>query len=119
MNKRTVPVKVGDRTFNLRYNFDSLTTIEDQLGKPFLEVFVSLTKLSFTAVKVVFWAGLKQNHSDITLDEVGAILNECEDLPAMIKALTDAVGNFMSKAKAVPEKKETTAKKASTKATGV
>ncbi len=109
-DKRNVPVKVGSKTYNLRFNYDALTTIEDTLGKPFLDVFLSLTKLSFTSVKVVFWAGLRKNHPEVALEDVGAILDECEELPQMIKALTASLQNFFNKKTDAPEEKKTSKK---------
>lgn len=104
-DKKDVPIKVGTKQYLLRYGFASLCLIEDTTSKPFLDVFLSLSKLSFNTMKVVFWAGLRTNHPEIALEDVDAILDECNDLPAVIKSLTATLNNFFSKTVQTQEKK--------------
>lgn len=108
MSKKDYPVQIGAKTYQLRYNYDAFTFLEDMTGKSFADV---IQQRTMTTNKLCLFAGLRKNHPDIDLDAVGELLDECDDLQALMVSVMEAIGNYFSKAKptAQPKKKMVTA----------
>ena len=102
--KKDYPIKVGEQTYLLRFNYNALTLVEDVTGKSFFEVLGNLGHLK--NMKIIMWAGLRKNHADIDLDDVGELLDDCDDLKALFEELVKAVNNYFS-ARASGSKKKT------------
>jgi hypothetical protein len=106
-SKRDFPIVIGDKTYLLRYNFDALTAAEDISGKSFAQLMNGMGILTLGDVKTLFYAGLRKHHAEVTIEQVPAILDNSEDLVSLIKSLTDAMGNYFAKPKAIVKQKKT------------
>lgn len=100
--RKSVPLEVGDRTYQLRYTTNSLIEIEEQtgltiqeLGQKFLE-----GKVGLRDMRIFVWAGILHQHDDFTLAEAGHIIDEVgisevatKAAEAFQAAFPDAEGN--------------------------
>lgn len=90
----TTPIRIdfGNRERTLRFDIEAQLAIEGQLNQPTQDVLFALGNLSFSALLVCLWAGLK--HEDRTLDLKTTLkhLKAYEALPgANVKGLFAAV----------------------------
>ncbi|HEY8342927.1 MAG TPA: hypothetical protein VIK75_08050 [Calditerricola sp.] len=76
-----VELKAGDKTYVLRYTTNSLVRLEDELGKPAMEL-----GESFHEARALFWAGLLHAHPDLTMEQAGEIMDEVGFTEAVLKA---------------------------------
>lgn len=103
-SKKDYPITIGSKLYQFRYNFDALTLIEDLSGKAFISL---LSESKLGTWKLVIFAGLKANHPEITLDSVGDLIDEADELGTLIKAVSNAVTSSIG----VDKKTEEPAKK--------
>ena len=52
-----LPIKIKNKVYNLKYDFDSFATIEQMLGS-IPEAFNSLNKFDLSVIKIFIWTGL-------------------------------------------------------------
>lgn len=103
-SKKDFPIKIGETTYMFRYNFDALTLIEDLTGKSFGVV---LSESSLSTWKIVVFAGLKKNHPDIALENVGDLIDDAENLGSLKLRVQGALLNSLG----VERKEDDTKKK--------
>lgn len=87
----------ADKARNLRYTFNSLMTLEENLDRPITEIG---NNISFKDINVLVWAGLLHEDKDLTREQAGDIIDEVienEGLQSLIdkvsQALTNTFGN--------------------------
>jgi len=96
VTKKDYPVKIGPREFLLRFNFDAMTTTEDLLGKSFFEAVIRATAAEISALRALFFAGLRKNHPEITLEKVNEILDDMEDFQSLAEAILTPCGELVA-----------------------
>lgn len=83
-----VTLDFGGRERTLRFDIEAQLAIEGQIGKATQEVLYDLANLSFSALLVCLWAGLKHEDKGLTLATTLKHLKAYETLPgANVKAL--------------------------------
>lgn len=102
--KRDFPIVVAGKTYLLRYNYDALIFVEDMTGKSFFEALAELQKGSLTTLKVLLTAGLRKHHQDV--ENVSALIDDADDLTALMKSVIEAVNNYFAKSKPEPATKK-------------
>jgi hypothetical protein len=95
--KKDFPIQIGDKLYQLRYNFDALTKLEDLTNETFTKHVIQLGSGSMKSLKMLFFVGLSKNHPEITLENVVDILDDCPDVNALMTTVATGVGNFFSK----------------------
>lgn len=106
---RSVPLQAGGKTYNIRFSFNAIVSLEEKLGKGVDAITRDLTEdLSFKLLRTVMWAGLVDNHEGITEHVTGQIIDEAgiqNATEAMIKAINgmmpEASGNGVNPPAAV------------------
>ena len=76
MAGRTVTIHLGGKERHLKYDLNAIAEISDRLKitvklNNFAEDLMS-TPLSFSALRVLLWAGLRHEDSKLTVEQVGA-----------------------------------------------
>lgn len=91
-----ITIDFGNRNRELRFDIAAVLDIEATLNKTIREVMVDLSTLSFTALVVTLWAGLKRGDSNLTLSLTQKYLKTYETLPgADVRSLFQSVTNAM------------------------
>jgi NADH:ubiquinone oxidoreductase subunit D len=75
------------KSFTLKYDFNSMCEIEERAGKGFDQLLEQKTGI-YLSTRYLLWGGLLKNHRNITLEQVGAII---EDMQQNGKKLVDIV----------------------------
>jgi hypothetical protein len=81
-----------DKPRTLRYDLNALCAIEETTGKPLAEAVSSNT---FSAMRVIIWAGLKHEDPALTVEAVGAMVDPAlmnVALAALVEALPNNSG---------------------------
>ena len=86
-NSRTVPLKVGGKTYNVRFSTNALATFEEQHGDNFLTAMAAFGagNVSFKTFRLLVWAALL-DFQQLSLEEVGDLIDA-----AGFDAVSDAV----------------------------
>lgn len=69
----------AEKTFTLRFTTNSLCELEEAVGSDFsavIERFGDEKRQSIKFLRNVFWAGLRENHPDVTTKRAGQIIDE-------------------------------------------
>lgn len=100
-----------DRERKLRLDFNALADAEEKLGMGVGELF-SETRMGFSTIRGLYWAGLRWQDKGLTIERTGKILMKCiqeekTDLEALGKDLTEAmIAGGLMKREAVEELQE-------------
>lgn len=76
--KGEVALKHGDKTYILLFDHNALCEFEAETGKNALEV-LSSDNVSMIDMRALFWAGLQEHQSEITIREAGRLLTAVGD----------------------------------------
>jgi hypothetical protein len=85
-------VTLGERTFKVCFDLNSLSALEEQVGRSaFDEDFWPNLMQPFTAksLLLLFWAGLRTYHPEITLEEAGSMIT-VQNAATVMKAVQEA-----------------------------
>lgn len=91
-HKGEVAFEAGGRTYKLRYSANALCELEDAVDKPLSEIAEILSdpkKMRIKMVRAVLWAGLTDNHLDVTIKDAGLIVGELT-MPKALGLIGDA-----------------------------
>lgn len=66
-------LQVGDRTFGLVFCWNAAVEFEDAAGRSLWEAMVG--KLTAKSVRAMLWAGLREKHPEVTLEEAGRLID--------------------------------------------
>lgn len=75
-------VEINSRKYILEYGQNALCALEDQTGESIVDIMASFSKApekrlaSFSFTRALLWAGLKSGRRNITLEDVGDILEQ-------------------------------------------
>lgn len=101
--KGQVALEHEGAAYTMALDFNALADFEGETGLRALEVLQQPEQMTITQMRALFWAGLRQNHPEITLAEAGRILTNNLDKmgEALSAAFPDApVGNVQKPARA-------------------
>lgn len=87
--KGATPLELKDgRKFTLVMDFEMRVQVEDLTGLPFAEVGQRAARGFHGAVRAIFWGALQRHHSDLTMDDITALIEEhSEEMEAaLVKA---------------------------------
>ena len=92
--KGEVSLAYGGETYTMRLDFNALAEFEGEVGGRALDLLQEPDKLTITQVRALFWAGLRQCHPEITLQDAGRILtaNQSSLGEALAATFPDAAG---------------------------
>lgn len=77
MPVKSVPVELGGKTRNLKFGYNALCALEGALGIPISDIGKKLVgSVDLRTVRGLVWAGLIHESPEMTLDEVGNMLND-------------------------------------------
>lgn len=82
----------ADKARNLRYTFNSLMILEEQLDKPITEIG---NNISFKDINLLVWAGLIHEEPALTREQVGEIIDACMENEGL-QSLIEKVGQALS-----------------------
>lgn len=85
-------IELGDKTFTIAFDLNSLEALEQHVeGSAFDSDFWAKITQPFTArsLLLLFWAGLRSYHPEITLEEAGALVNP-QNMAVVMKAVHEA-----------------------------
>ncbi|WP_406735893.1 GTA-gp10 family protein [Thioclava sp. GXIMD4215] len=81
--KGEVALSFEGQAYTMTFDFNAMCDFEDETGKNALEVLEGIENgnaaISAREMRLLFWAGLKQNHEDITKPLAGKILSANPD----------------------------------------
>lgn len=76
MPTQSIPIELGGKTRHIRYTFNALVTLEDELGIPISEIGEIMSgSVSLKNLRRLIWAGLIHEDKDLTQEEVGEFLS--------------------------------------------
>ena len=90
MPKESVAIELGGKTYHLRYTFNALIALEDELGIPISDIGSILSdKVKLRPIRALVWAGLIHEDKGLTLEGVGEMLG-LSDLAAIAEKVGEA-----------------------------
>ena len=103
MLKQSIPITIGDQTYQLRFTFNSFIRLEEELGIPISDIdkiFPTENKdgkvvgsVNLRDVRAFFWAGLIHENKDLTLEEAGELIEEAGGIVGIVETLVKAFSN--------------------------
>ena len=74
--KNSVPVELGGKTRHLRFSFNALVALEDELGIPISEIGDVLSgSVKLRDLRSLIWAGLLHEDKTLSTEDVGEWLD--------------------------------------------
>jgi hypothetical protein len=98
------PVTIGSKVYQVRYNFRSLKTIASLSGVPLPAFLEKCQNLDVDALMVLLYAGIQKHHSEIKLDNVLDILDDCDEMTPVLEGFLSALSMFLRGKDAVKKK---------------
>lgn len=89
--KKFITIK-ADKSRNLRYTFNSLMILEEQLDKPITEIG---NNISFKDINLLVWCGLIHEEPTLTREQAGDIIDSCIENDGL-QSLIQNVGQALS-----------------------
>jgi len=114
--KKSVKIHLGGRFHSLRYDFNALVALEDTLGIPISRwTDIISEQMGVRTIRTLVWAGLLHENEDITLKDVGEMLDisKLDDVSSKVLEAVDlafAPQEKKDQGKAEGETEETTEK---------
>lgn len=84
--KGDVSFESGEKTYTMRFSANALCELEDALEMGVNAIATHLANpesMRWKMVRVVFWAGLRDHHQEITLHQAGEIITDISPTAAM------------------------------------
>lgn len=102
-HKGDVELKAGDATYVLRYSIDAICSLESELDKGFPAIAAEMGdpgKMRLSVVRQVLFAGLRENHPDITLKQAGELIVTAGGAIVVLGKIAEAFGAAFPEAEA-------------------
>jgi len=93
---------VLDRPRQLRYGINALVRIEELTGRAITQL--ELEQLAMTDLRIILYAGLCHEDANLTLEQVGDLLDDFGDLPQVAEKLGEALSLAFAPGEAAPGK---------------
>jgi hypothetical protein len=97
-----VMLKAGEKEYTLSFSINALVSLEDMLDESVNTVAAQLndsTKVRMKTIRALVWAALRDNHSEVTTDGAGQIIDQA-GIPATMAAIATAFTNAFPDAEA-------------------
>ena len=92
MLKESVNVELGGQTRQLRYDFNALVALEDELKISIADIGMLLSgSVKLKDLRAILWAGLIHADESLTPKEVGAMIGSVEDMKVLGEAIRQAI----------------------------
>jgi hypothetical protein len=76
MPTQSIPIELGGKTRHIRFTFNALVALEEELGIPISEIGNILSgSVSLTNLRRLVWAGLIHEDEELTQKQVGDMLS--------------------------------------------
>lgn len=99
----TRELKIGSKSYLLRLTNSGARLAQELTKKPFLQVVTDFRQMDLEVVRVLLYAALRPEHAALTLPDVDALMDsEDFNLVHTVRALKDALGDYMDPSKTVP-----------------
>lgn len=74
-NNKSLTIKLADgKDYELRFTLNAMAELEDRYGDVD-KAFAAMDKGSFKAIRCVLWAGLQDQHPELTEQKVGSLID--------------------------------------------
>jgi len=100
---RYVEFEVDGKVKKLRFDFNAIADLEQQVGSGVVSLF-SEEKIGFHTIRLLFWAGLRWEDQGLTMQRAGMIIKQLleeghsfEDLSGMVSKALQLSGLFGNK----------------------
>ena len=87
-------VEIAGRPLKLRFTVNSLCALEDRAGMPIDR----LMDRQFSATRLLLWAGLTEEQPELTVRDVGALINRSIALGGSLEAIVDICADGLREA---------------------
>lgn len=97
---RDVVIDVNGKAYTLRLDLNAICTLEDVLSTPehpvtFREALDLIEQKSLRATRALVWAGLRQHHPTMSIEDAGDLLLEMGGVDGIDRKIGDAVAAAM------------------------
>lgn len=78
-HRGTVEFRYDGKTYTLSFSINAMCELEDLLGDSFGDMMAKAqdpTKVSMKTVRAMFWAGLRDHHNEMTIQDAGHLMTE-------------------------------------------
>lgn len=96
-HKGELAFEAGGKTYTLRFSTNAICELEDKLDRSFLSISGDLAKavtepdkVRFGTVRAIMWAGLRDHHPNLTVEEAGEIMTQVGGMLPAVGLVTDA-----------------------------
>lgn len=97
MSQQYVEIELDGKTRLLRFNFNTVSELEERLGKGIIAV-LTQDQIGFNLTRTLYWAGLKWKDRGLTIERTGQMLQkEVEEKGASLETLMEPVVNALMK----------------------
>ena len=86
---KSVPIKIDDKDYNLRYDMNAFADIEEEYGG-INEAMSAMRDGSVVAMRKLLWFGLRHENESLTERQAGALL-DLAGMSIVIEPLTEAI----------------------------
>jgi hypothetical protein len=86
-------LEIGNVIYTLVFSIGTIISIEEKLGKGFPRIISEMTdpeRMSFTALRAMLWAALREKHKEITLEDAGDMIIGCGGYGVALGKVLDA-----------------------------
>jgi len=97
-----VPVEIGGKTYNLKYDFNAFAVLEEKYGS-IEEVFSRLREMGeksgmppylFSTIRALVWAGILHENESLSEKDIGSMLT-LRNIAPIVEKVTEAIGRAM------------------------
>lgn len=71
-----VSFDASGEAYRLQFSIDAICTLEDLLDKSVADIGVQMARGRIGAIRAALWAGLREHHPKVTLQEAGDLLTD-------------------------------------------
>jgi hypothetical protein len=92
--KGEVEFEADGKTYTLRYSADAICNLEEKAGRGFPVIAGELMDPDTTSLRLVrmaIWAGLREHHPDITLQQAGELILAAGGMKTMMERFDQAL----------------------------
>ena len=102
MKRKAIEIKdINGVSHNLVFDLNAMVELEDLYGD-IDKAFEAMNKGSFKAIRALIWAGLLHENADLTIHDVGALL-QTQDLVQLGEVIKTAMGEDMLQPEDLPK----------------
>lgn len=92
-HKGEARLEVGNVVYTLVFTVNTICTIEEKLGRGFLKIaseLQDLENISYTVVRAMLWAALREKHKEISLEAAGYMIIDGGGLGPVLEKVMEA-----------------------------